>query len=140
MKTKMDRPGVGLNAIIIKDDTVLMGKRKSHHGHGTWSFPGGKLELFETFKECVTREVKEETGLNIKLIDEPHVVITENFFKKEGMHYITLFFRASYLRGEPQILEPDACERWDWFRWSGLPSPLFIPIQNLIKQGYSPFN
>ena len=35
---------------------------------------------------------------------------------------------------EPKIMEPDKCEQWAWFSPDSLPSPLFVPIQNLLKQ------
>ncbi|NBO23379.1 NUDIX domain-containing protein, partial [bacterium] len=54
---------VGLSALIVRDGKVLMGKRKGSHGQGQWAFPGGHLEYSEDFKSCLTREVKEETGL-----------------------------------------------------------------------------
>lgn len=46
---------------------------------------------------------------------------------------------ADYVGGEAKIMEPDKCEEWRWCDWNNLPSPLFIPIQNLLKQKYNPF-
>ena len=40
---------------------------------------------------------------------------------------------AEYKSGKPKVLEPHKCECWDWFEWSNLPHPLFIPITNLIN-------
>jgi hypothetical protein len=37
-------------------------------------------------------------------------------------------------------MEPEKCAEWAWFSWDDLPQPLFIPIQNLFKQGYNPFD
>lgn len=31
------------------------------------------------------------------------------------------------------MLEPEKCERWDWFELDQLPSPLFVSTQNLVK-------
>jgi 8-oxo-dGTP diphosphatase len=36
-----DRPKVGVGVCIVKDNKVLLGKRKNSHGDGTWAFPGG---------------------------------------------------------------------------------------------------
>ncbi|MEK6935174.1 MAG: NUDIX domain-containing protein [Nanoarchaeota archaeon] len=140
----MERPGVGLSAIVIKDNKILMGKRKNSHGAGTLAFPGGHLEIYESFGNCLLREVKEETDLKVILIDEFPVKATEDFFKTENKHYVTLFMRAKYVEGDLKILEPDKCEFWKWFSWydiNTMPSnQLFLPVQNLIKQGYNPFS
>lgn len=140
---KIKRPGVGLSVIIMKNSQVLLGKRKNAHGEGTWAFPGGHLEWVEEFEKCVEREIREETGLeintNFKLIDKYPIAATNDFFKKENKHYVTLFMRAEYMSGVPVTKEKDKCEKWEWFYWNLLPSPLFLPVQNLIKQKYNPF-
>jgi 8-oxo-dGTP diphosphatase len=45
---------------------------------------------------------------------------------------------AEHIGGEPQVLEPDKCEAWGWFAWDDLPQPLFLPIRNLLRQGFRP--
>ena len=132
------RPKVGIGVIVLKEKKVLLGKRRNSHGAGTWSFPGGNLEYFESFGKCVLREVKEETGLDVRLIDEFPIATTNDFFEEEK-HYVTLYLRAAYLQGEPRVIEPDKCERWGWYSWNNFPKPLFLPVLNLLKQGYNPF-
>lgn len=135
------KPRIGLGIIILKENDVLLGKRKGSHGEGTWSFPGGHLEYYESLERCIGRELKEEIGLtkeDIKLIDKRPHTITEDIFP-EDLHYITLYMRVKYLNGVPKVMEPDKCEIWNWFSWDYLPSPLFLPVRNLIKQRYDPF-
>jgi len=36
-------------------------------------------------------------------------------------------------------MEPEKCEKWEWFKWDKLPQPLFLPVKNAIKQGFNPF-
>ncbi|MBN2280201.1 MAG: NUDIX domain-containing protein [Candidatus Marinimicrobia bacterium] len=124
-----NRPKVGIGVIIRKEGKILLGKRINAHGEGTWSFPGGHLEFGESWQECALREVKEETGLRIKNIR--FFKATNDIFKKEQKHYITLFMECEYESGELQNLEPDKCEKWDWFDWNDLPGNLFLPIKNL---------
>ena len=119
--------------MVVRDGRVLFGKRKNAHGDGTWSFPGGHLEFGESLLECAKREVLEETGLEVKNVAP--FTFTNDIFEKEGKHYITLFVRAECGAGEPKVLEPTKCEEWQWCKWDALPEPLFIPIQNLLKQG-----
>ena len=130
-------PRVGVSAIICRDATVLLGQRQGSHGAGSWQFPGGHLEYGEAVETCAIREVWEETGLEIaELRRGPY---TNDVFASEGKHYITLFLVARYAGGEPVAREPEKCAGWAWFRWDELPTPLFLPIQNLLELGWSPF-
>lgn len=45
------------------------------------------------------------------------------------------------LKGEKPvgIMEPKSHYEWTWARWGNLHEPLFLPVENLIKQGYNPF-
>jgi 8-oxo-dGTP diphosphatase len=127
-----NRPSVGVGVIVVKDHKVLFGKRKNAHGEGMWSFPGGHLEFNEGVEECAKREVAEEVGISIKNIQK--VTYTNDLFLEEGKHYITCFVRADYDDGEVRVMEPDKSEMWEWFAWDDLPEPLFLPIQNLLKE------
>lgn len=132
-----DRPMIGIGVIVIKNNKVLLGKRKNSHGEGTWCFPGGHLEFNEEIEECGKREVLEETGIKIKNIKLGP--FTNDIFKKEGKHYVTLFLISDYDSGKVRVMEPDKFEKWGWFEWGKLPKPLFLPIQNLLKQKFNPF-
>jgi 8-oxo-dGTP diphosphatase len=131
----MERPGVGLGVYIIKDGKVLLGKRKSAHGEGTWCAPGGHLEFGETWEECAQREVKEETGLSVKNLR--FVGLTNDIFD-ESKHYVTIAMFADWKSGVPRVMEPDKCEKWEWFEWGKWPKPLFLATRNFIKKGYNP--
>lgn len=132
-------PKVGIGVLVVKGDQILLGKRINAHGDGTWQATGGHLRFGETPEDCAIRETLEETGLQIsQIIRGPY---TNDFFpsdgKREEKHYITLFMLAKYEGGEPVVKEPDRCERWEWFKWTELPNPLFEPINNLIAAGFS---
>lgn len=130
----MSTPKVGIGVILRKGDQVLLGLRKSSHGVDTWGFPGGHLEFGESVFDCAARELREETGLQSTAFKQgPY---TNDIFSSEEKHYVTLFVIAEYQGGTPQVLEKDKCAGWEWFSWDKLPSPLFLPIQNLIKQGF----
>lgn len=141
-----ERPEIGLGIIVkYEGDYVLLGKRKNSHGNGTWGFPGGHLENFESFEKSIGRELKEETGLilgkNILLLNKNPVAVTNDFFKKENKHYINLYMLAKHVSGNPKLLEFNKCERWAIMNWYEMckREDLFLPIQNLIKQNYNPF-
>lgn len=132
----MQGPKVGIGVIILKNNKVLLGKRKSNHGKGSWSFPGGHLEAKEEFLDCAVRETKEETGLEIKNLE--FAALTNDIYEEENKHYITIFIKAEHMQDEPKLLEPEKWENWEWFDYDNLPTPLFKPIENLKKQNYNP--
>lgn len=127
-----NHPKIGVGVIIIKDGKILLGKRKNSLNAGQWGFPGGHLEFNEEIEDCAMREVKEETNLCIKNLKK--ITFTNDIFPKEGKHYVTLFIASEYDSGELKLMEPNKCERWDWFDTNNLPEPIFTPIKNLFKQ------
>jgi ADP-ribose pyrophosphatase YjhB (NUDIX family) len=64
-----DYPRVGVGAVILDGDHVLLIQRGGATLPGKWSIPGGLVELGETTREAVCREVAEECGLEIELVD-----------------------------------------------------------------------
>ena len=127
---------IGVCVLIKHKGKVLLGKRKGSHGEGLWACPGGHLDFFETPKETVTRETLEEVGLTLENIR--FVTATNDFFKKENKHYITLFYEADLAFGEVSLLEPLKCEEWKWFSWNNLPESIFPTLITLKKAHYSP--
>jgi len=116
---------------------VLMGRRLGSHGAGTWSFPGGHLERGENVKECASRELAEETRIEIEPEWFRKSTFTNDVFVSENKHYVTLYVEADFLasqRVEPKVMEPDKCAEWRWC--DAAPGPLFLPIQNLLESGF----
>lgn len=60
-----DRPVVGVGAVVVQDDRVLIVKRAHDPRKGEWSLPGGQVELGESLVAAVQREVREETGIDV---------------------------------------------------------------------------
>ena len=132
MKESSENVKVGVGVIVVRDKHVLLGERTGSLGGGTWALPGGHLKFGETIESCAKREVFEETGLTIEAIRQ--VAFTNDFFETEHKHYVTLFVSANCMAGEPTIQEPEKCKQWKWFSWSGLPEPLFLPLETLVKR------
>lgn len=133
-----NRPSIGVGVIALRDNKVLMGLRKGSHGKGAWGFPGGHLEYGETPEECAIRETLEETGMTIKKLKRGP--FTNDIFEKNGKHYVTLYIITSEVWGDPIVMEPKKCERWEWFSWDEIPENLFLPIRHLLDLGYRPKN
>jgi 8-oxo-dGTP diphosphatase len=64
-----ERPIVGVGGVVIEDGRVLLIRRGSEPLKGEWSIPGGTLELGETLREGAARELKEETGLEVSVLE-----------------------------------------------------------------------
>jgi 8-oxo-dGTP diphosphatase len=109
-----NRPNVGVGVIVIRNNKMLLGQRVNAHGNHTYNFPGGHLEFGESIETCAKREVLEETGLKVdKIIVGP---FTNDIFKEENKHYVTIFALCESKTGEPQVMEPEKCTGWDWYR------------------------
>ena len=61
------RPIVGVGAVIVDAGKVVLVKRRYEPLAGRWSLPGGTLEVGETLKAAVIREMREETGLDVEV-------------------------------------------------------------------------
>ncbi|XP_068752572.1 nucleotide triphosphate diphosphatase NUDT15-like [Montipora capricornis] len=138
--------GVGVGVFVTSPDhpnCVVLGKRKGSSGNGQYALPGGHLEFGEGWSECAIRETLEETGLKIKNVSFATVV--NAMVIEEDYHYITIFMKGeidiNYLR-EPQNLEPEKCEGWNWYDWEleTFPYPLFEPLRIAREQGYQLFD
>jgi 8-oxo-dGTP diphosphatase len=129
-------PQVGVAVIITKDDQVLLMKRKGLHGQGTWSTPGGHLDFGETPEQCAAREAKEEVGLDV--VDIRFRAVTNDIFDITGRHYITIWMDGRTLPNDPVIAAEDEVAEIGWFAWGSLPSPLFLPLENLLKENSYP--
>ena len=131
----MADPKVGLGIILIDGKKVLLGLRRLSPGAESWCFPGGQLEFSETPIGCAKRELKEELGLDVATLTQgPY---TSDVFERENKHFVTLHVLAKYDGGTINHRQPEKIKEWKWFSWDALPAPLFLPVQNLLKLGFT---
>lgn len=92
-------PFLTVDAVIICDnDSIVLIKRKNSPYKGFWALPGGFVEYGERVESAVLREVKEETGLKIKLNDISGVYSDPN--RDPRGHVITICFTAQKTGGK----------------------------------------
>ncbi|HEX2558267.1 MAG TPA: NUDIX domain-containing protein [Nitrososphaera sp.] len=130
----MKRPGVGVGVFIFKDGQFLMIKREGAHGAGSWSVPGGWMEYGESFEETAKREVMEEVGLKIDNLR--FGAVTNNVFKTEKIHSVTIWVISDYKKGQPKIMVPDKISKLLWCGFDSLPEPLFSPWKELLSSKF----
>ena len=83
-------------AIIKKNDLYLIAQRNRHKHLGLkWEFPGGKVNLNETFEKALSREIKEELSISILI----HNKIAEENFKDEKINVKLHYFICTHTSG-----------------------------------------
>jgi 8-oxo-dGTP diphosphatase len=108
------RPILGVGALIFRDDRILLAERAREPLKGFWSIPGGVVEVGETLEEAVRREVREETNLEIVVVDV--IEIFERIMRDgEGRpeyHYVLIDYLCLAKAGEAQAADDVARTAW----------------------------
>ncbi len=107
-------PRVGVGALVIKDDHVLLVKRKYPPAAGYWAIPGGGLKAGERLHEAAEREVLEETGIHIKAGSVVYVfdMIDRDEAGRIRYHYVIIDMKADYLGGQIKAADDAQEARW----------------------------
>jgi ADP-ribose pyrophosphatase YjhB (NUDIX family) len=112
-----DRPKVAALAVVLRDNHVLLIKRKNEPDAGLWGFPGGHIERGETGLVAAARELRDETGV----IATPVTyltnldVITYAADGSVAFHFLLAAVLCDYQSGKPQAMD-DALAA-DWIRF-----------------------
>lgn len=102
---------IGTCAILINDQRqIVLGKRKNAYKAGLYGLPGGRAAVGESLEIAIAREVLEETGM-VNLNFQYVGVVREN---QGGYDFVHFVFMARVGEQQPQLIEPDKCEGWDW--------------------------
>jgi len=104
-----------VHALIEKDGKILMVKAKRGFTEGFWNLPGGFIEFGENLEEAIKREVKEETGLDVKKMGLFNVY-TNLFSGKESQQYymICVIYRCD-VEGHIKIQNKDEIDKINYF-------------------------
>ena len=102
---------VGVTGAVVHNGQVLYVRRNYEPHKGTWTLPGGYAEHTETLDEAVQREVREETGVEVKVTG---VIAVRTRYGENG-GAVLVVFRCELVSGEPQAddYEISAAEFFD---------------------------
>ena len=104
-----NRPIVGIGGVVIEEGRALLARRGSEPLLGQWSIPGGNLELGETLEEGVARELLEETGLVVRVVQLIEVferifpgddAKTDRVKREPRFHYVIADYLCECISGE----------------------------------------
>jgi mutator protein MutT len=89
-------------AIIRHAEQILITRRPDNvHLAGLWEFPGGKVEPDESLQSALRREIREELGVEIEVLDERFQIQHDYPNRSVELH----FFEARILAGDPKPLD-----------------------------------
>lgn len=112
---------IGVGAVVFRGDEVLLVKRGKAPFKGKWSIPGGGLNHGERIEDAVHREVREETGLTIRLVGLIGVfeALPDEVAEAPYSHIVLIDYAAEWVQGEP-VAGDDAAEA------------LFVPVEEAL--------
>jgi 8-oxo-dGTP diphosphatase len=98
------RHSVSVAAVVVREDGHVLAIRRADNGQ--WQIPGGILEQDETIEAGLAREVREETGLVVKVIG------LSGIYKHMGLGVVALVFRCAPDSGQETLSEETAEIDW----------------------------
>jgi 8-oxo-dGTP diphosphatase len=109
-----ESPFVGVGAVIVRENRVLLIRRGQAPLMGEWSLPGGVLECGETLRDATIREAGEETGLVVEVGEM--LGVYERVIRSEDArvryHYVLIDFLCRPVAGELKAASDAAEARW----------------------------
>jgi thiamine-phosphate pyrophosphorylase len=119
-------------AVVLRAGAVLLVKRGKEPDLGRWAFPGGSIEPGETAREAAVREVREETGVSVRVLDTVDVWDSLHPATPDspGFHYCIAEFLAVPEKATPPRAQSDAQEA----RWVRLAEVSELAVSEAMKR------
>jgi len=108
------RPLLAVSVAIWHQDRALLVRRARQPLAAIWSFPGGVVEIGERLEEAAAREVHEETGLRVEIVEaiDRAEVIRHDGTGKVERHYVIIVFSGRYISGEAEAGDDADAVSW----------------------------
>ena len=133
-----ETPLVGVGAIIIENDRVVLVKRAHPPLQAEWSIPGGVLEVGELLREAAIREAREETGLAVETGELLGVFdrVLRDPEQRVQYHYVLIDFLCRRVAGD--LAAASDAEEVRWFTREELPElKLAEDTLEVIRKGFA---
>jgi ADP-ribose pyrophosphatase YjhB (NUDIX family) len=121
----VNAPEVAVGGVAVHDDRLLLIRRGHGPAAGTWSVPGGRVQLGETLHEALVREVAEETGLAV--IVERFLGWVERMDDATASHFVILDFLVTVLEPDQAPVAGDDALEAAWVTISDLDTHTLAP-------------
>lgn len=134
-----ESPLVGVGAVVVQHGRVLLVRRASEPLKGQWSLPGGMLELGESLADGVIREVKEETGLVVEVLEL--IEVLDRIHREGGRvryHYVIADYLCRVVGGALQAATDADAVRWvERAEWNSHSALRLDPVTaRVIEKGW----
>ena len=125
---------MGVGAVVVHEGRVLLVQRASEPGLGQWSLPGGLVEVGESLTDAVVREVREETGLAVEVVEL--IELVDRIYRdgeRVRYHYVIADYLCRVVSGELKAASDAAAVQWveraEWNSHSALKlDPMMVRI------------
>lgn len=109
-----NHPKLAALAVLIRDDHVLLVKRRNEPDAGLWGFPGGHVDFGETAMDAASRELQEETGIigrPLKYLTNVDVIVRD---AENGIqfHFLLADVMCDYVSGHPRAHDDVSDAQW----------------------------
>lgn len=138
---------IAMKAAIVKDGKVLVLREAATYGEGTqlgrYHMPGGRLEIGENFEQGLKREVMEETGLEVEIVDPLYVGEWRPIIKNVQNQIVAVFFVCKPTSGDVRLSTEHDDYRWikpEEYAQYDIMEPEDKVIDKLIEQLRKPHN
>lgn len=108
-------PHIGVGTLLVRNDALLLVKRKYNPDAGMWSIPGGHLKIGEPTEIGAEREMEEETGIKVEATKLAGII--DKIVREEDgrikYHYVLLNYYVKQIDGTPDqkpVAQDDALD------------------------------